>query len=100
MVSHHMAFNDLTLFLTRQFVKYRTPILPHLAKKLLSTKFWNKYYMIFAVPTGMGQAAIIRRSSSFLSTIKPPEEELCPIPVKVKPCLVALVKPVAYPMSY
>jgi len=97
-IGHDVAFQDLALFLTCQFVEDRPELLSDLPKQLLASPFGHAHDMVFAIPLGVGQALVILVHQVLLwcGLIKPPKGELTPGTLKA--VQVALVEPVAYPL--
>jgi hypothetical protein len=53
MVNQQMAFNDLRVFLTGQFVEYVFQVFPDFAINDFLAEFGNEDKVIFAIPTSM-----------------------------------------------
>src|SRR5262249_9571712 len=58
MIQHQMAFNDLALFLFRQFMKDLAEMFTNLPIQHLAAIFGDKNNMVFAIPLRMGQALV------------------------------------------
>jgi hypothetical protein len=99
MVWHQMSLNNLALLLPSQRVENRTQLSADLAEDDLPPSFGHEHNVVLAVPFRMGQALIkLRHYILSLWFTKPLGED--PTPGTVKPVLVSLVEPVAYPSSY
>src|SRR5436305_11108175 len=99
MIGHDVSFDDLTLFLPRQFVKDRAEFLTHVPEQLLAS-FGHKNNMVLAIPRRVGQALIrlVHSSSPLGRAHQAAKGELTPGTLKA--VQVSLVEPVAYPLGF
>ena len=58
MIWHQMTFNDLALFLLRQFMEDLAEMFTNLPIQHLAAIFGDKNNMVFAIPLRMGQALV------------------------------------------
>src|SRR5262249_708481 len=95
-IQHHVPFNDATFLLPGQLMKDWPEGFADVAKQGFPSPLRDKYHVILAIPTGMGQALRGVRHGVLLrcALIKPPEENSTP--GSLKAVHVSLVKPVAY----
>src|SRR5215510_196985 len=58
MIQHQMSFNELALFLLRQFMEDLAEMFTNLPIQHLAAIFGDKNNMVFAIPLRMGQALV------------------------------------------